>query len=809
MKSMYLTLLIICTLGSVARGQGFNIKGNVINENAEPLAFVTVVLFNLPDSTFLKGEVTDESGSYVFTDLQNGNYFIRTQSLGMMDHLSQSISVLNKDVILPPTQLISMQEVLEEVVISGQRRTIEVKADRTIFNVQGTINSSGDNALNLLRKAPGVMVDNQNNLVVMGRSGVMVYVDGKRLPLSGDDLSSYLQNLTAEQIEKFEIITNPGSMYEAQGNAGIIDIRLRKSEDWGSNATISSSVSKGRYTTGNLGFVGNYKNKLLNAFGNAQVNGGKRFSELVFNNLQNGLDIDDETKHLQSYSGLSSTLGADVSLADGAKIGVQASGQLNLQNAQSNNSTSISRITGDGMPDSILIANNSSDSERNWLAFNTSYDKSSGNKKWHAEANYGLYDNMASYIQPNNYFSSDGSISLSSREVRYTTPVGIQLLSGKADYSFDHKSGKYAMGYKISNVTTDNSYLFNNIVNDNEVFNPQRSSDFTYGELVNAAYLNYSGSLSKTIELSAGLRAEHTQTLSKLNAHEAAGGNQSVRRSYLNMFPTLGVRFAGKSGNSLSFQYGRRINRPDYQLLNPFKIQVSETSYTQGNSFLRPEIVNNVELGYTLQYRFTFKVAYSQTNDQMTRLLGPDEADPRAGYLTWENLASQKIYSGSASLPFDVTKWWNCYLSLSASLTDNTADYGGGKTVDVRAAGYSIYQQHTFKLGKHWKGEFSSWYSGPGVWGGVFLYDPSYSLDFGLQRKFLNDKLNLRITASDVTYQSGWSGISKFNGQTSYGRGNWDSRRIGLSLSYMMGNTKLSNKKKNTALDAESERISE
>lgn len=112
MKSMYLTLLIICTLGSVARGQGFNLKGNVINENAEPLAFVTVVLFNLPDSTFLKGEVTDESGSYVFTDLQNGNYFIRTQSLGMMDHLSQSISVLNKDIILPPTQLISMQEVL-------------------------------------------------------------------------------------------------------------------------------------------------------------------------------------------------------------------------------------------------------------------------------------------------------------------------------------------------------------------------------------------------------------------------------------------------------------------------------------------------------------------------------------------------------------------------------------------------------------------------------------------------------------------------------------------------------------------------
>ena len=219
--------------------------------------------------------------------------------------------------------------------------------------------------------------------------------------------------------------------------------------------------------------------------------------------------------------------------------------------------------------------------------------------------------------------------------------------------------------------------------------------------------------------------------------------------------------------------------------------------------------MNNVELGYTLAYRFSFKLAYSHTANQITRLIGPDDEDPRAGFISWDNLATQKLYSINASLPFDITKWWNAYMNFGVSHTDNQADYGDGRVVDVQAWAYNIYQQHTFDLGNKWKGEISGWYSGPGVWGGVFLYDPSYSLNLGVQRKFFNNKMNVRLSASDITFQSGWSGVARFDGQVGFGAGNWDSRRGTISISYDLGNSQVKSRKRKTGIEDETKRVGE
>ena len=146
-------------------------------------------------------------------------------------------------------------------------------------------------------------------------------------------------------------------------------------------------------------------------------------------------------------------------------------------------------------------------------------------------------------------------------------------------------------------------------------------------------------------------------------------------------------------------------------------------------------------------------------------------------------------------------------MNFGVSYTDNQADYGDGKVVDVQAGSYNIFQQHTFSLGNKWKGEISGWYSGPGVWGGVFLYDPSYSLNLGIQRKFLDDKMNVRLSANDITYQSGWSGVASFNGQIGYGSGNWDSRRASNSISFERGNSNVKSRKRSTSIEDESKRV--
>jgi hypothetical protein len=217
--------------------------------------------------------------------------------------------------------------------------------------------------------------------------------------------------------------------------------------------------------------------------------------------------------------------------------------------------------------------------------------------------------------------------------------------------------------------------------------------------------------------------------------------------------------------------------------------------------------VNNLELGYTLAFRYNAKIASSRTTDQITRLIAPDEEDPRAGFITWANLASQTILSFNVSAPVQILKWWNAYFNANASYIDNQADYGGGAVVDVQTYNYTIYQQHTFDLPFKFKGEISGYYSGPGVWGGVFLYESNWGLDLGLQRKFFQNRMNMRITANDIFYETGWSGYSDFAGLYSYGSGRWDSRRVGISLSYNFGNDNVKSRRRSTGIEAEAGRV--
>ena len=257
----------------------------------------------------------------------------------------------------------------------------------------------------------------------------------------------------------------------------------------------------------------------------------------------------------------------------------------------------------------------------------------------------------------------------------------------------------------------------------------------------------------------------------------------------------------------LALNVGRRINRPDYNVLNPFNNQLSQLSYERGNPFLNPEIVNNIELGYTYNYRYNFKIGYSQTDNQITRLIGPDEDDARASFISWENLAKQTVISFNVSAPFTINKWWDAYVNLSGSHLDNQATYENGGTVDLQAFTYTLYQQSTFKLPAGFKGEISGYYSGPGVWGGVFEYDETWSLNLGLQRKFLNDQLSVRVSADDIFYASNWSGVSSFNGLVSTGYGNRDSRRVNVNVSYRFGNQKVKSRKRKTGLESEGSRV--
>ncbi len=808
-----ISTLILSAFSVVLAAQTASIKGQLQDTENNAVLFANVALYNSTDSNLVKVETSNEAGIFQFQKIVTGNYFLKATYVGLPDLVKTNIKLKEGEVADLGVLTFAPQSVeLTEVTVKTSRALVEVKPDRTVFNVQGTINSVGANAIELLRKAPSVTVDNNDNVSVLGRAGVLVYIDGKRLPLGGDDLSAYLQNLTAEQIDRIDIITNPGAKYEAEGNAGIIDIRLKKDKNLGANGSLNGTVTRGQRTRYNLGASANYRNKIFNAFGNINFADNESFHKMEFQNYQNDLFMDETNDDENINDGINFRFGTDFFLGKNQTLGFLIDGGDGNGNNLNYTQINIAQAANPNQIDSILIAENTNKTDRKRGSFNLNYRYDPGKgRSLNIDLDYGRFENRANRFQPNQYFAADAETPLTMVINSFDTPTDIDIATAKIDFEEEIWGGKLGLGGKLSRVETANTFLVFDGMNGSAVRNDSLSNQFDYDEKVNAAYVSFARALGEKWSFSAGLRMEHSDIHGELTAFLPELQEPPVDSNYVSWFPNVGLTWNAAPNHSWALNYGRRINRPDYHVLNPFRSKMSEISFMKGNPFLTPEIVNNLELGYTYQYRFNFKLGYSQTDNQITRLIGPanDEEDPRANFLSWDNIAKQTLISFSASLPFQFTKWWNAYINLSATHLDNQADYGDGAVIDIQAFTYNIYQQHTFNLFKGLRGEISGWFSGPGVWGGVFKYETSWSLNIGLQRKFFDEKLNVRLSANDLFYQTGWDGVSIFDGLESFGSGRWDSRNVALSLSYNFGNQNVKSRKRNTGLETEAGRVGE
>lgn len=807
MKSLY-TLQLLLLIATAAFSQDSSLSGQLTEKGDEPVMYANVALYTSSDSELVKVETTDENGFFKLEGLKPGTYRIEASFVGLNTLQMDDIRI-DKDAKLDLGVLeMAMSGVeLEAAVVTAKRPIVEVKSDRTVFNVQGTINSSGDNGLELLRKAPGVLVDNNNNITVLGRSGVLFYVDGKRLPLSGDDLTNYLQNLNSEQIDKIDIISNPGARYEAQGNAGIIDIRLKKNENYGTNGTLSSNATKATEWRNNVNLNLNSRNAWLNSFAQLSLNKGVQYQNYDFDSYQNGIRLQDMSTDIKDQKGFFVRWGTDFTIAENQSIGFLVSGNKNKTTGTWDSQNLISSMETPNQIDSILVSENNSISDFNSQTANINYVFRGDKANLNIDADYGRYRRDVDVDQPNSYFDPELEMVQTVVNNAYVQPNDIDIYTFKLDYETDLADGRLGLGTKLSKVETDNTFLFFNIEDQQRVQDDRRSNLFFYDESVYAVYGNYARALSKKVNINAGLRVEHTNATGDLQAFLDELQEPRVELEYTSFFPSAGISYSMKPTHVYSLNYGRRINRPDYNVLNPFKSQINELSFSKGNPFLQPEIVNNIEMGFLWKYRYNFKLAYSRTTNQITRLIGPDDSDPRASFINWDNLAEQVIYSLNISAPVQLAKGWNAYFNFTASHLNNQADYGDGVIVDLQAFTYNIFQQHSFSLPYGFTGEVSGYFNGPGIWGGVFEYDTSWALNLGLQRKFLDDKLNMRLSFQDIFFQAFWSGRSEFDGLVSYGQGDWDSRRGSLSLSYNFGNEKVKSKNRKSGLEEEANRL--
>ncbi|MDX1476192.1 MAG: TonB-dependent receptor [Saprospiraceae bacterium] len=805
MKRLWTLLTCLGLFASIQAQNGAKITGQILAEDGTPTSFATVMLQSAADSTMVKASGSDDQGKYVFVGVPDGDYFVQVTYVGYADGISDIFTYQGSGIYQVPNIIMrEASEQLDEVVVTSSRPLVEVHPDKTVFNVDGSINATGNTALELLRKSPGVVVDNNDNIILAGKNGVQIYIDGKRSPLSADDLANYLKTMQSSEIDNIEIITNPSAKYDAEGNAGIINIRLKKDKSLGTNGSVNLGYRYGETAKYNASTNLNYRNKKVNVFGNYGFFDGGNDNGFKLYREQGGRAFDQRNFMTNENTSHNFKLGTDISLDQRSTLGFLVSGNIN---DNQNDGTSVTDIFSlpDMTPEEILDASSIRDGERNNLNANINYMfRSDNGNTWNVDLDYGRFRNDGSTYQPNTYFNADRSEVLSSLIFSIQTPTDINIYTAKFDREATMLGGKVGFGAKVSFVETDNTFNFFDIVDDQRILNTDRSNNFVFEENINAAYASYQRQLGEKWNMMLGLRVENTHSTGTLTAFDPANNNV-VDRNYTDLFPSGGLTFQINEKNSLRLNYSRRIDRPSYQDLNPFEFKLDELTFQQGNAFLNPQYSNSYSLTHTFNYRLNTSLSYTRTNDVFTQIT--QALDENTSVLKYVNLATQKNLALTVSYPFSVANWWNVYANVTGYQLRNEAVIDGDE-IDLTANVFSFYAQNTWNLPKDFKLELSGWYNSPALWQGNWTTNSMYSVDVGVQKRLLNDRANLKVTFTDVFGSQRWSGESTFGDLYIRGRGWWESQQLRVNFSYSFGNQQVkASRRRATGLEDEQSRI--
>jgi iron complex outermembrane recepter protein len=674
------------------------------------------------------------------------------------------------------------------VVKSKAKPMVEVKADRTILNVENTISAIGSDALTLLRKSPGVVVDRNDNLSLSGKNGVVVYIDGKPSPLSGADLAAYLKSLQANQIEAIEIIKNPSAKFDAAGNAGIINIRLKKNKTLGTNGSVNIGAAQGFYPKFNQGVNLNYRNKKTNWYGG--FNASQEKNRSIFNLYRTILDTAFDQKNIMvdESRNFGYKTGVDFYVNKKSTFGIAVNGNVDNSRGESNSSTPITYMPTKFSLRTLVARNSSKQNNRN-ISFNGNYKYTdTSGKDLNVDVDYGIYKLSNDQLQPNDYFNTLTGLLLSNQTYNFIPKTTINLASVKLDYEQNFKGGKLGIGFKNSLVATNNGFKRYDVFNSNKKLDTLRSNDFDYAENINAVYANFNKQLKGGIFYQVGLRAEHTNSKGQSTGFKYTNQyipfDSTFKRNYINLFPSAAISFNKNPKHQFTVSYSKRIDRPAYQDLNPFEFKLDEYTFQKGNTNLTPQYTNSVSVSHTYNYFLTTSIEYSHVNDVFTQLV--DTIDISRSFISKRNLAKQDAVSLSISSPLQFGRY-NGFINLGANYSKFKANFGTGRTVDVEAFQFNIYADNNYKINSTTTAQIGGWFAGPGIWEGTFKSISMGGVDVGLMKSLWNNKANIKLSVTDVAFTMKWGGESNFAGQYLNTTGNWESRQVKLNFTYRFG----------------------
>lgn len=785
-KSIRFTFLSLAMLFSSFSllSQEFALSGKIVSSDGEPIPFANVVLLS-PEAEVIKGAISEENGSFAFNEVPAGSYKIRASFVGFTEYNSPVFSV-SSDKVLDDISLEENAESLDEVTVTAKKPVIRREADRIVFNVENSIISSGS-TWDILKSTPGV-VEKQGSLTVRNQ-GIQVYLNDRKVELTDFELKGLLEGLGGETIKEIEVIMNPPARYDAEGGP-ILNIISSQSKFEGYKGSITARGTYGIFPKHYFGTSHFLKGKKVNLFFNYSYNPLKLSHQsdnfINYFNPQGGRD-----RWVQDFERITNTNAHNANLILDYQVSEKHSLSLSVLGLYSPNEVSANTnrtIVTPAIDDPFGINTNSGiDSEKTNLAIDLQYKITLKKGALSSNLHHTRYNREVAQSLNSDYTDAQGA---SFSTVRFNSDAiqDIEIYTGGLDYTTTLGSVNFETGAKFSIIDSRSTINFTDIQNDfQNGLSEASNDDFLYDENVFAGYVSFAKDWKKW-SAKAGLRAEQTESLGN-----SLVLNQQVDLNYFEWFPSAFVQYQASENHSWSLDYGRKLDRPRYQDLNPFASFLNENNFNTGNPNLLPSFSNNFNLNYSLKNSYFFDIYFRDNGENILTLPFQDNVN-QVLRTERQNALGSKSWGFDFQHARSITKWWYFYTYISIfheeetfrAVESDNVEY----TNEVDGVYLSAYNSFTLSKDKTWTAEASVGYFSNFI-SASYIQDPTTNVTLGLKKSFWKERATLTVTASDVLGEANALLTSRYLNQDNAYFAVPETQNLRIGFTYNFGNFKL------------------
>lgn len=795
-KSKYFIITLILMFTCIVNAQ-VTISGKVITADNKPLELAEVILLT-KDSIAIKSELTDGTGHFNLKT-NPGKYKIQIRQIGKSLFFKEIEAVRNTD--LGDIIVVLNENVLKEITVVARKKLIERKVDRLVFNVENSISAAGGDALDALKITPSIRVQN-DKISLIGKSSLAVMIDDKLIQLSGDDLINFLKTISSDNIKNIEVITTPPAKYSAEGNSGLINIKLKKVKKDSWNASLNSAYKQAFYSTGSLGSNLNFqKNKFTLLSSINFINGSSAPTETSKIFYPNKLWYNNSQR--QDYNNsIGGRIGIDYEISRKWLVGLQYSGSYSKPNIYENNLTTISNYSNSIESYIKTDAKNYRNNNSTSINFHAIYKINTNGAKISTDLDY------FSYTDDDDRTFNSKSLDLNLNTISDTffsaknfSKNNLINYAAKIDIEMPSKFANFSYGGKISSIENQSDVRYYNLANGNSIYDSNKSNKFKYTEKIEALYISASKKINDKWEFQSGLRMEYTHTVGN-----SITFNQKINNNYIRYFPTAYITYLNNENNSFSLNYSKRINRPSYFSFNPFRWYINPFYYSEGNPYLQPSFTDNIELSYTRNQKWENKIYLSYISNGFSQL-STLNTSTNVQAVKYDNYFNTKIFGLSESYTFNISNWLESVntVDLNYSKTNSQVTITNPNRIGFNSF-FSTNNTITLNKYKTFILNINFWLNPKGV-SDLDIMGATNQLNLAIKVFLLNKKLQLTLLGNDVL-SSNRSKYTSFNNNIMQEYKNYyDIRYFRLSIVYKMGSDKLKVEKRQFGNEDEKQRI--